>query len=138
MLTLSETERDELVRLGRSQSAPHSLVRCAQIILASADGEANTSTAHRFGVSNPTVCHWRKKWFDKASSASMVRLALTAPEPTTKNVSQSHCARRSALEREAASDRGRQTERHGHPLPRFQHDGELQEGSSFEARFGVF
>ena len=62
-LTLSETERDELVRLGRSQSAPHSLVRRAQIILASADGEANTSIAHRFGVSNPTVCHWRKKWF---------------------------------------------------------------------------
>ena len=65
VLTLSETERDELARLGRSQSAPHSLVRRAQIILASANGEANTSIADRFGVSNPTVCHWRKKWFEQ-------------------------------------------------------------------------
>ncbi|HEY3620920.1 MAG TPA: helix-turn-helix domain-containing protein, partial [Roseiarcus sp.] len=41
------------------------LVRRAEIILASADGEANISIAHRFGVSNPTVCHWRKKWFEQ-------------------------------------------------------------------------
>jgi transposase len=65
VLTLSETERDELGRLARSQSARHGLVRRAQIILASADGEANTSIARRFGVSNPTVCHWRKKWFEQ-------------------------------------------------------------------------
>jgi len=35
VLSLSETEREEL---GRSQSAPDSLVRRAQIILTSADG----------------------------------------------------------------------------------------------------
>jgi putative transposase len=64
-LTLSEMEREELGRLSRSQSAPHGLVRRARIILASADGEANVSIAHRFGISNPTVCHWRKKWFEQ-------------------------------------------------------------------------
>jgi putative transposase len=64
-LTLSATEREELGRLARSQSAPHGLVRRTEIILASADGEANISIAHRFGVSNPTVCHWRKKWFEQ-------------------------------------------------------------------------
>ena len=64
-LTPSATEREELGRLARSQSAPHGLVRRAEIILASADGEANISLAHRFGVSNPTVCHWRKKWFEQ-------------------------------------------------------------------------
>ncbi len=62
-LVLSEGERDELQRMTRSHSAPHGLVRRAQIILASADGEVNTAIARRLGVSNPTVCHWRKKWF---------------------------------------------------------------------------
>jgi putative transposase len=65
VLTLSEIERDELERLGRSQSASHSLVRRAHIILASAAGEANTSIASRLGFSNPTICHWRKIWFEK-------------------------------------------------------------------------
>ena len=65
LLSLSAIEREELERLGRSRSAPHSLVRRAQIILGSASGETNLSVARRLGVSNPTVCHWRKKWFDQ-------------------------------------------------------------------------
>jgi putative transposase len=64
-LALREGERDELERMTRSHSAPHGLVRRAQIILASADGEPNTVIARRLGVSNPTVCHWRKKWFEQ-------------------------------------------------------------------------
>ena len=64
-LTLSDGERDELERIGRSRSARHSLVRRAQIVLASARGEPNTAIAERFGVSNPTICHWRKKWFEQ-------------------------------------------------------------------------
>jgi len=65
VLELGAIERDELERLSRSHSAPHSLVRRAQIVLASADGESNTAIAARFGVSHPTVCHWRKKWFEQ-------------------------------------------------------------------------
>lgn len=64
-LVLMDTEREELGRLAGSRSAPHGLVRRAQIILASASGEMNTAIARRFGVSNPTVCHWRKKWFEQ-------------------------------------------------------------------------
>ena len=64
-LVLSESERDELERMTRSHSAPHGLVRRAQIVLASADREGNTAIARRLGVSNPTVCHWRKKWFEQ-------------------------------------------------------------------------
>jgi putative transposase len=64
-LVLMDTEREELGRLAGSRSAPHGLVRRAQIILASAGGEMNTAIARRFGVSNPTVCHWRKKWFEQ-------------------------------------------------------------------------
>lgn len=65
VLVLADSERDELQRIVRSRSAAHGLVRRAQIILASAGGEANTSIAHRLGVSNPTICHWRKKWFEQ-------------------------------------------------------------------------
>jgi putative transposase len=65
LLSLSAIEREELERLDRSRSAPHSLVRRAQIILGSASGETNLGIARRLGVSNPTVCHWRKKWFDR-------------------------------------------------------------------------
>ena len=65
VLELGDAEREELDRISRSHSAAHSLVRRAQIILASADSESNTAIAARLGVSVPTVCHWRKKWFDQ-------------------------------------------------------------------------
>ncbi|MGH7073052.1 MAG: IS630 family transposase [Stellaceae bacterium] len=64
-LVLAESEREELARIARSRSAAHGLVRRAEIVLASAGGEANTSIARRLGVTNPTVCHWRKKWFEQ-------------------------------------------------------------------------
>jgi putative transposase len=64
-LVLSGSERVELERLTRSPSAPHGLVRRVQIILASAAGEASTAIARRLNVSNPTICHWRKKWFEQ-------------------------------------------------------------------------
>lgn len=64
-IVLSEGEREELERISRSRSAAHSLMRRVQIILASADGEPNVSIAARLGVSHPTVCHWRKKWFEQ-------------------------------------------------------------------------
>jgi len=65
VLCLGEGEREELERISRSHSAPHSVVRRAQIILASADGETNTAIARRLGTTNPTVCHWRKRWFEQ-------------------------------------------------------------------------
>jgi putative transposase len=65
VLALTECEREELERISRSHSAAHSLVRRAQIVLASGDGESNTSIARRLGVSNPTICHWRKRWFEQ-------------------------------------------------------------------------
>jgi putative transposase len=64
-LCLSEGEREELERISRSHSAPHSVVRRAQIVLASADGETNIAIARRLGTTNPTICHWRKRWFEQ-------------------------------------------------------------------------
>lgn len=67
---LNKGERDELEGISRSHVAPHSVGHRTQIVLASADGEANTAMARRLGVANSTVCHWRKKWFDAVHSSA--------------------------------------------------------------------
>lgn len=64
-LILSDAERSELERISRSRSAPYSLVRRTQIILASAEGETNKAISQRLGITNPTICHWRKRWFEQ-------------------------------------------------------------------------
>ncbi len=87
-LTLSDIERDEHERLGRSQSASHSLVRRAQIILASAASEANTSIANHLGVSNQTNYHWRKIWLEKGLDG----LYGEAQSGRTRSASKASCA----------------------------------------------
>ena len=60
--TLSPTEREALQQVAQSRSMPHGVVRRTQIILLSADGETNSAIARRFGLSVPTVAHWRKRY----------------------------------------------------------------------------
>jgi transposase len=61
-LTLSESEREELVSITRSRSMPQSLATRARIVLLAADGETNTDIAERLGLSKPTVGIWRKRY----------------------------------------------------------------------------
>ena len=61
-LTLDKDERKRLAALVGSRSLPHGLVRRAEIILLSADGESNTAIAERFGVSMPLVSQWRQRY----------------------------------------------------------------------------
>jgi transposase len=63
-IVLSELERKTLLELTRSRVTPHGLVRRAEIVLASADGEASTSIARRVGVSMPTVGKWRTRFLE--------------------------------------------------------------------------
>jgi putative transposase len=60
--TLSANEREALQRIAQSRSMPHGVVRRTQMILLSADGETNSAIARRFGVSVPTVAHWRRRY----------------------------------------------------------------------------
>jgi len=48
-------ERDQLESIARSRSLLHGLVRCAHIVLGSADGMGASELARRFGISRPTV-----------------------------------------------------------------------------------
>lgn len=61
-LTLSDTERAHLTALAGSRTLPYSVVRRAQIILRSAEGETNTAIARRFGLTVQSVGHWRRRF----------------------------------------------------------------------------
>jgi transposase len=61
-LVISETERRELEAIVRSRSLPHAVVRRAQIILRSADGESNRTVARACGVSAPVISLWRTRY----------------------------------------------------------------------------
>ena len=61
-LVISETERRDLETILRSRSMPHAVVRRAQIILRSADGESNRAVARACGVSAPIVSLWRTRY----------------------------------------------------------------------------
>ncbi len=63
-LTLSVSEREQLVAMtrSRSRSLPHALVRRAQIVLLSADGSNNVAIAEALKVSRLTVGVWRHRF----------------------------------------------------------------------------
>ena len=63
-ILLSEMEREQLATMARLRSLPHGPVRRAQMILRSADGETTRAIARRFGLSVPTVSHWRNRFLD--------------------------------------------------------------------------
>ena len=63
-LRLSTDERSQLQSIANSRSLPHALVRRVQIVLASADGEANSAIAKRMGLANATVGKWRKRYLE--------------------------------------------------------------------------
>src|SRR3990170_7170839 len=61
-LTLSPSERNQLVSLTHARSMPQALVTRARIILLAADGCSNTTIAARLGLSKPTVGLWRQRY----------------------------------------------------------------------------
>lgn len=61
-IELSPTDREQLQVIAQSRSLPHGIVRRAQIILLSAQGESNSAIAERFALSVPTIGHWRKRF----------------------------------------------------------------------------
>ncbi len=61
-LTLSPSERDQLVSFTHARSMSQALVRRARIILLAADGCSNTAIAAQLGLSKPTVGLWRQRY----------------------------------------------------------------------------
>ncbi len=61
-IVLNDNEKLQLLSLANSRALPYGLVRRAQIILACADGEANSSIAKRLKLTNYTVGKWRRRY----------------------------------------------------------------------------
>jgi len=65
VLSVSEDERLQLMGFARSRSLPSALSSRARIILASADGEANSAIAARLQLNPGTVRKWRTQFIER-------------------------------------------------------------------------
>ena len=63
-VALNNEQRAHLVSLANSHALPHGLVQRAQIVLACADGEANSAIAERMRLNKNTVGKWRKRYVE--------------------------------------------------------------------------
>ncbi|MGH8131452.1 MAG: IS630 family transposase, partial [Steroidobacteraceae bacterium] len=61
-LKLADAERSQLLAIAGSRSLPHGIVRRAQIVLASADGDSNKAIAKRMRLNQLTVGKWRQRY----------------------------------------------------------------------------
>jgi putative transposase len=64
-LSLSDDERSQLLAIASSRSLPHGIVRRAQIVLASAEGESNKDIAKRMRLNQLTVGKWRRRYVEE-------------------------------------------------------------------------
>ena len=63
-IELTSTERADLERQARRQTATRREVFRAQIVLLAADGLRNDEIAERLGTVRTTVSRWRKRFFE--------------------------------------------------------------------------
>ena len=63
-LSVSEQQRQDLLRLARAASTPQALARRAKIILRAADDDrpTNLTIARELGCDNDTVAAWRERF----------------------------------------------------------------------------
>ncbi|MGH9072364.1 MAG: IS630 family transposase [Acidimicrobiales bacterium] len=61
-LMVTDSEREVLEVLAKSQTATHGEVQRAKALLAAAEGRANTAIAGQLGISPGTVVAWRKRF----------------------------------------------------------------------------
>ncbi len=72
---MTEAQREILVRLSRSRTAPHREVQRARALLLAGQGAANTKIAGQVGVSPSTVNSWRDRFVEQG----LVKFGEVAP-----------------------------------------------------------
>ncbi len=74
-MPMTEAQREILVRLSRSRTAPHREVQRARALLLAGQGAANTKIAGQVGVSPSTVNSWRDRFVEQG----LVKFGEVAP-----------------------------------------------------------
>ena len=64
-LSVTDEEREVLLRWSRRPKSPHSIAQRARIVLLADEGVANTVVAERVGVHQATVVKWRKRFIER-------------------------------------------------------------------------
>lgn len=64
-VVLSMENRQQLETIAHSRSLPHGLVMRAQIVLLAADGLTNSAIAEKLGLSQQSICLWRKRYRER-------------------------------------------------------------------------
>ena len=80
-LALTDEQREQLNGIARSATLPHALVQRAGMILARAEGLANSAVARRFGVTPQTVGKWRRRF--RAAGVEGLHDELRSGRPRT-------------------------------------------------------
>lgn len=62
---LAEAERHQLSSVAQSRSLPHGLVVRARLVLMAADGLSNSMISTKLGLSQQTVCLWRRRYLQQ-------------------------------------------------------------------------
>jgi len=65
VLTLSDEEREALVRWSRRPKSPHSLAQRSRIVLECANGADNVTVAAKLDVCQATVGKWRRRFLER-------------------------------------------------------------------------
>ena len=61
-VVLSEADRLQLTSVANSRSLPHGLVVRARLVLMAADGLPNSAISQKLGLSQQSVCLWRRRY----------------------------------------------------------------------------
>ncbi len=80
-IELTDTQREELVRLVRAGSTEQRLALRAQIVLHAADGEPTVRIAARLGVCEDTVRKWRRRWLRRPGVSSLTDAPRSGRRP---------------------------------------------------------
>jgi len=65
VLVLTSQEDHQIRALANSRSMPHALVRRAQIVLLSAEGQSNSAIARKLGLCAASVGKWRRRFLEQ-------------------------------------------------------------------------
>ena len=63
-VVLQDMDRQQLTAVAQSRSLPHGLVTRARLILLAADGLPSSMIARRIGLSQQSVCLWRRRYLE--------------------------------------------------------------------------